>query len=112
MGKGKEKITCKSMQKPLKPLAKLRSSSVVIYAQSLALLAGARFLVEDLPNSRMDFLFCICDPPCFGRRVFNHVIFSGVLTGLFFRRSPAMTAHVPLSLRLRSALENIFICFP
>lgn len=89
-GKGKEKITCKSMQKPLKPLAKLRCSSVVICALSLALPARARlqgFLAEDLPNSRMDFVFCSCDPPCFGRRVFNHVIFAGVLTDLFLRRS-------------------------
>ena len=111
MGKGKEKITCKSMQKPLKPLAKLRYSSVVICAQSLALPAGSRlqdFLAEDLPNSRMDFMFCNCDPRCSGRRMFIHVIFCGVLTDPFLRRSPATKASVPLSLRLRSVLENIY----
>jgi hypothetical protein len=112
MGKEKEKTTCKSMQKPLKPLAKLRCSSVVICAQSLALPAGARlqgFLAEDLPNSRMDFVFCSCDPPCFGRRMFNHVISFGVLKDLFLRRSPATKANVPLSLRLLSVLGNIYI---
>jgi hypothetical protein len=99
-GEGKEKITCKSMQKPMKPLAKLRYSSVVICAQGLAPPAGARlqrFLAEDLPNSRMDFVFCSCNPPCSGRRMFNHVIFAGVLTDLFLRRSRATNANVPLS---------------
>ena len=100
------------MQKPLKPVAKLRCSSVLICAQSLVLPAGARlqgFLAQDLPNSRMNFVFCSCDPPCSGRRMFNHVIFSGVLTDLFLRRSPATNANVPLSPRLRSVLENAFI---
>lgn len=116
MGKGKEKIACKSIQKPLKPLAKLLCSSVVICAQSLSLPAGARlhcFLAEDLPNSRTDFVFCSCDTPCSGRRKFNRVIFCGVLTDLLLHRSPATNANVPLSLRLRSVLENIyFFCSP
>jgi len=84
MGKGKEKITCKSMHKPLKPLAKLHCSSVVFCAQSPARARLQGFLAEDLPNNRMDSVFRICDPPCSERRMFNHVIFSGVLTDLFF----------------------------
>jgi hypothetical protein len=93
-----------------------RNSAVPVSrcTQSLALPAGARlqgFLAEDLPNSRTNFVFCSCDPPYSGRRTLNNVIFSGVLTDLFLRRSSASNANVLLSLRLRSVLE-IFFCSP
>jgi hypothetical protein len=41
--------------------------------------------------------------------MFNHVIFSGVLTDLFLLRSPATKANVPLSLRLLLVLEKKYI---